>query len=235
MENPIGEICIMADFVTDDVIVEYFRNFDKCFELSSLPEWVRSGAYQTIVCRSDSDWDSATKTILMNGDASRFLSIRETPIVIDSMKILYPNDSNNDMDLNVDQSSDDKQIVLNRNTGLVELLGWGQYSPLTFGFDSDQMMNFPFGLQNVEITGSFGSDVGVSSLLRQLQLFLMTQTMSRINPEIYGKGDFVSEKIGKYSYEVYGRSQTQSKRLTVDMIIDELFDLLPNSVCLGDI
>jgi len=227
------------DFLKDCDIVNYFSFFKPTFEIDEIPKYIRGSAYQQIVARSGTSFDNTTRTITINGDGTPYLSILETPITITALSILNHNASSEDIDLNVDPTSDEKNIVYNPLTGLIQYINGynlpGYPRTTRTDCDEDTLYCFPRGIQNIQVTGTFGGKSGYNCILAQLQLYLMNIQMARLNPQIYGKPDMVSEKIGKYSYEMYGRSQTKAERSTLEQLVDQLFNMLPGSACFGDI
>lgn len=228
----------MSDFLEDNEIIQYFRNFDSSFTLNSIPSHIRTTAYQIIVQRSGTDWQTTSKTIYLSGDDSEFLQVYEAmPMSITSMVILHHNDSSENETLVVDQSSDLKNVVYDSDSGLIKYVEPSYDSQnIKYGQDNDSRFYFPRGFRNIKITGTFGSDDGdYNSILKTLQLMIMNELLAKINPTKYAKGDIVAEKTGRYSYELYGKSKTDTTRRSLSQMIDDLFDLLPNDDLVGDI
>ena len=227
------------DFLKDCDVVNYFSFFKADFAINEIPAYVRGSAYQQIVAKSGLTFNEESRTITINGDGTPYLSITETPISITALTILNHNASSENILLNVDQTDDNKNIVYNPNTGLIQYINGynlpGYPRTTRTDCDEDTLYCFPRGIQNIQVTGTFGGKSGYNCILAQLQLYLMNIQMARLDPKVYGKPDMVSEKIGKYSYEMYGRSQTKAERSTLEQMVDDLFGLLPGAACFGDI
>lgn len=215
-----------SDFLTDDVIVQYFSLLKPDFVLADIPSFIRSAAWQEIIQRTSTEWTVDSETIYVDGRGDKYLFIPEPPIVsISSMTIIGKDLT--ETSVTVDQTDDDRQVWWDAETGKIELINYVQ--GIEYGFDPEQDAGvFPKGEQNIKIVGVFGRNTP-AYILQMLQLLCMVRHMMRVEPSTYGKGDMVMEKIGKYAYELYGKSTTRSERMSLDQYIDYLFGLLPQS------
>ena len=216
----------MADFVTDDNIVEFFGFYKSGFAIGNLPTYIREAGYEEIIQRAGSDWvaDIEDVTLYLDGRGDKDLWIPEPPI-LSLTSLTYISKTLEETDLTIDQTDEDRQIWYDANTGHIQLI-----QPITgieYGWDEDSIGVFPTGVQNIKIVGKFGT-ANPNAILTIIQLYCMLRHMARIDPSTYGKGDLVSEKIGKYSYELYGKTSTKSERMSLDQYIDYLYGLLPS-------
>jgi len=216
----------MADFLTEDEITEFFTLVDSTFTIADVPPFVRSAAYQEILERSDFDWEEKVQTIYEDGRGTKEVFCPVLPIIA-LTEVVIVSQTLGETSLNVDQTDDDRQIWYDAATGKIEII-----QPIggieVAGADNATASVFPTGVQNIKLVGTFGQD-SPSSILSLLQLYLMLRNMARTDPAKWGKGDIVSEKIGKYQYELYGRGSTQSHRQSLDQYIDYLFSVLPSN------
>lgn len=221
----------MADFTTDDSIVSLMRMVTgiKTFAISDVPTFLRAASYQEIVERSGNDWSVsiADEVVTLSGDGTNRLFLPKDKIPIISLtSIIVTNKEATTTTINIDQSDDERNMWYDIDTGLIELIR--PVEGIQWGYDLDykEVGVWPDGVANIAITGRFGQE-GPASILNLLQNFIILRSMSRLNPQKYGSGDIVGEKIGKYSYELTGKGTSASKRMSLDEMIDYYFTLLP--------
>jgi len=218
----------MADFLTDDQITEFFRLIKSSFVIGDIPTFVRAGAYEEITQRTETDWvaDTEDATIYLDGRGDKFLYVPEEYLPILSMTSLtIINHELTETSVICDQTDDERQVAYDPYTGKIEVIE--PLSGIEYGLDSDYGF-FPAGVRNIRVVGKFGQSTP-ANILSLLQLMLMLRYMSRLQPKDYAGGDMRSERIGKYAYELFGVG-SESKRLTMDDMINHLFDLLPFSI-----
>lgn len=215
----------MSDFVTDDQIIDFFGRIESGFVLSDLPTYIRNAAYREIVTRTDKEWEITTDIQYLDGRGDRVVYLTETPILSISAITILEKDTT-ETSLNVDQGDDDRQVWYDTNTGKIEIIA--PIDGVEWGMDNEYSI-FPEGVQNVKVEGQFRTE-NYSNILTILQLYTMLRHMARLDPKSYGVGDLVAEKIGKYSYELYGKTTTDSKRMSLDQMIEYFYDILPGNL-----
>ena len=211
----------MADFITEDMMTEFFGIFVEDFEISNIPSFLRAAAYEEIVQRSGSDWTELESTFYVDGRGDEFVYFLEVPIVtLTAITIIAPDLT--ETVLTIDQADTDRQIWFDAATGKIAIIG-PPISGIEYGTDGEQSV-FPEGVQNVKIEGTFGQNTP-ANILSTLQLFTIMRLMGKIDPEFYAKGDMIKEKIGRYAYELGGKA---TDRKSIEQMIDLFYDLLPN-------
>lgn len=223
----------MADFVTDDQIQEFFTIVNPKFTIDNLPDFVRASSYEEILQRTDNEWtvDDSEVTIYADGTKSKqlFLDKDQLPITSISEIIIIAKDLT-ETEVIVDQTDSDRQVWWDPNTGLIEFIETCEnniekcFDPIDW-----QVANiWPKGLRNIKITGKFGRNTP-ANILSMIQLYVMLRHMSKLKPREYASGDVVMEKIGRYQYELAGKSSGGTEKIGIDGMIDYLYSLLPNT------
>lgn len=215
----------MSDFVTDDQIVDFFGRIKGGFVLSDMPDYIRDFAYREIITRTNREWETTTDIQYLDGRGDRAVYLSELPIISISAITILEKDTT-ETSLNVDQTDEDRQVWYDENTGKIEIIA--PIDGIEWGRDNEYSI-FPKGVRNVKVEGQFGTS-NYSNILTLLQLYVMLRHLARIDPQTYGVGDKVSEKIGKYSYELYGKSTTDSHRMSLDQVIESIYGLLPENL-----
>ena len=215
-----------TDFVTDSQIVQFFQRINSEFVLADMPTFVRSFTYEEIKGRTDiTPTLPAALTLYVDGRGDKTIVCPRIPIAtLTGVRVI--NKDTTYTDLIIDQTNTNRQIWYDADTGHIELVQPITGVEVTGGDTDNDYGIFPQGIQNIRITGTFGTDE-IQNTLAMLQLYLMLRQMSRLDPETYGKADIISERIGKYSYTLGGgKGGTDAGRMTLDELIEHLFGLV---------
>ena len=224
----------MADFLSDENIIDFFGKIDDEFVLTDIPAFVRDAAYQEIVQETNVLWDPITQSLYVDGNGGNKIFCPVVPIINLTWLVVIGKELS-ETSLIVDQTDEDRQIWYDGETGLIELI-----KPITgieWGIDDDTDVGiFPTGVQNIRIVGTFGT-ASPEAILILLQLYIMLRHLSKVDPEKYGSGDVISERIGKYQYTLGGGGNITGGRMGLDAMIAHLFEVLPqeNSLLYEDI
>lgn len=223
---------MMSDFVTDNNIIAFFSAILNpkgiAFDITTLPSFIRTAAYQEVVQRSQCEWVAKNETIWLDGIRSKKIVLDpcKVPIVrIDSISIIREDAT--EVSLNIDQSSETRSVSFNEETGIIEFIRSPDIT-VEFALDEDDIQPyFPDGTKNIKIVGVFGTS-NPDYILKMLQLFTMLRSLSYLNPSMYATGDIISETIGKYRYELAGKgSSNAGSRMSLDELISYYYTLLP--------
>ena len=128
----------------------------------------------------------------------------------------------------------DRQVWFDEVTGKIEIIR--KFEDIELGLSGSttilgELGVFPEGVRNIRLEGLFGTDA--TAIVKLLQLFIMAKQSALIDPQGYRALDLVAETIGKYSYELSGKSTTRLQRKSIDEYIDFLFTCLPKENSMG--
>lgn len=216
------------DFLNDDDIKQYFIRMNPLFKLSDVPDYVRKSSAQMLALKTDTIWEISNDILYADGIGANCIACPRVPIVeLTDITIILANEE----EISLRLTGEDRQVEWDKETGIIRLLqafNIGIEIGLVTTFEEtgneDEEPSFPCGLQNVRITGVFGTDCQLF-LLKFIQLLLMSRAMQMMDSKRY-KYDLVKEKIGRYEYKLMEGS-SNNNRMTLDGYIDYLCGLLP--------
>ena len=216
------------DFLNDDDIKAFFVRINPLFKLSDIPDYVRNMSAETLKLKTDTIWEFSNDILYADGIGANCIACPRVPIVeLTDITVILANEE----EIVLRLTGEDRQVEWDSETGIIRLLTAFNTAielgiPTTFeqNGNEDAEPEFPCGLQNVRITGVFGTECPLY-LLKFIQLLLMAKAMQTMDSRRY-KYDLVREKIGRYEYKLMEGSSTNN-RLTLEGYIDYLCGLLP--------
>lgn len=217
-----------ADFVTDTEILEFFSTVKDGFVVTDIPTLMRENVVEIIKFRSDNDWDKKTAAVLfIDGRQNNTVFTQIVPINFISDIIVIGKD---ETQTKLTFQGADKQVWFDEETGKIEIIRFNR--GIEFGTKiSDEPSVFPEGVNNVKIVGAFGDTTPAT--IKQLELLLLLKSMKFKDATNFKAQDIVRERIGKYEYELFGKSTTRAGSRSLDDWIDFLFELLPETQSIG--
>jgi hypothetical protein len=220
-------------YLTDDEIVEYFRDMDPAFVITDLPSNARLFATQTIDVKSGRSWlAEGMKSVYVDGRGTEAIYLTDLPITT-LCEVTIINTDTSEETLDFSRTSEDRVLEYDEETGKIGFIN-GVVQPIEVtGFPRNEAQYFekryfPVGTLNVRVTGIFGDPTGYTAIVKQLELLLLGRQLSMLDPSTYAGSDLVKERIGKYEYQLLGATASQAKRMSMDEYIDFVFTLLPN-------
>lgn len=224
-------------YVSNSEIDEFFKALldDATWTYTNIPELIRGGAstrgsaFEQLRAALDGYVDagnSTEETILYDGTGIPELFVKFPIVSITSITILEPDDT----EYILDDSGADKDFEYNPDDGFITLKrNVGINGQATTG---NELVNWPKGLQNVRIIGTFGYQA--SPLFKYAQLLYILQAMSMYNPTVYRNYIAMPKtiKIGRFQKQ-YSEVSTQAGSLVdnINSVVDQLTKLTGNGSC----
>lgn len=228
-------------YLTDSEIEDFFRGIvPDCpdWSITNVPSIVRETAFSIVKERLQHVWETPitdTKVILVNGEGFDRIFV-ESPINgLDSIEIINPDET----EVSLVLTGSNRQVYWDSTTGTISLRrnkGFEEnQSMLEYSLDGFDGSVFPVGLENIRVTGQFGT--AVPAVVKMIELLNIYKLLQFQQPDIYKKaGNLVREQIGRYEYQLGSLGfDKSSKNYSLDAYIDYLCELAPknNSVDWG--
>jgi len=213
-----------TDFLSDDEIVEFFIMIDPTFCMDNLPSYIRLASAEMIACKTNTQWEQSSSVLYVDGKRESCVISPRVPIIeLTDITIIYSNERTKSLTL----TGEDREVEWACDTGVIRLIkpNFHQIETIADIDDLNTLNFFPPGLNNVKLTGVFGTVA--TGMLKLLQLLLIGKSLQMIDAETYAFGK-VKEKIGRYEYQL-GSASKSSMIMSFDDYINFLFDLLPNT------
>lgn len=208
-------------FATASEIAEFISKINEDFTEEDISDLLVDSTTQIIELKTGRSFEIDAGPLFIDGRGEPFIFCPTTPIVtLTALKIINTDGT----EISLDIAGADKQIVVNEETGEIRKID----GLFLFETQDGAVSNFPVGIKNIKIEGTFGTDIEEFPLLKFLQILLYLQILAMQDPETYGSGDIVSEKIGEYSYtkSQMERGDVKNQRKTLDGQINDLISLL---------
>ena len=194
---------------------------------SDIPDYFVTAADDEINFRTDSQWeaDSVDQTQLLDGRGVASIFSKIVPIVSLTEVVIIDDDES---ETSLDLSGSDREIRYNAETGEIFRITSSVTNLIERDVEDDRGgLTFPDGVANVRVVGKFGR-TQASDLLRFIANMIILRMMSRKQPSKYAVAGKISERIGKYQYNLgAGSGSGENQGLTLDGYINYLFNILP--------
>jgi len=201
-------------YVSDAEIDEFFQALldDGTWTYTNIPVIVRGdgsnrgSAFESLRAELDGYVDagnSTEETILYNGSGQPELFVKFPIVDIDSITVLEPDTTETALDL----EGADKDVEIFHKDGLLTL---HRDRGIAGAASSDSgVSNWPLGLENIRIVGTFG--YVASPIFKYAQLLYMLQAMAMYNPDTYQPYLSMAKsiEIGRYQ-EAYGDAEAKA-------------------------
>ena len=159
--------------------------------ISEITEHMVLAASQEVIERSDYDWvQLANYTLKLDGNDETWIYLPVKPIITLDTIVIYNSDKSEYENIDSDDMSD--KIIIDYNEAYLKTIESASWTMAAGKFIT--------GTQNVYVTGHFGVDGSLHSLIKHIALLVVCRNLQTQNPQRF-KFDIIKERIGKYEYQ----------------------------------
>ena len=220
----------MATLVSKAEAIAFFANLDpdnitEDILTADIDDFVLNSSWTQIEDRIGFSYNIGSRTLYLNGTGERWIFVPYVPILT-LTDITIKDSQETETALTLTGTSRD--VWFDKEAGRIEFVT-ADNSAMAIFLDSDDTVGrkFTYGLENIEITGTFGP--AAPGYVKYLQLIIILKSLHFKRKQTYDI-DMLAEKIGNYEYK-FGvpTSQSESNQYKgIDGYIEYLFSLIPN-------
>jgi len=221
----------MPTYVTKAEVVTFLSDIYSAIAEADISDLMLNQSWSIIENRTELEWDinEAASTIRLNGTGENHIFVPPAYLPITSLTsiIMYKSDETT---TTLTLSGDERQVWWDPDTGRIEMVE--PDSSLTIFLDEDDVYvvnTFVYGVNNIYVTGIFGSTV--PDMVKFLQMLLILKAFTIKDPSHF-KVDLMAEKMGKYEYKMgVPSSQAEKNQYKgLDGYIEFLFGIISSQM-----
>ena len=209
----------MAQFVSRQFIVDEVNAVNPgTLTLANITTSMIKRASQELIERTGYDWivKGPGYVMKLDGEGNDWIFTKIKPILgITNLKI-YNSDRSEYEDVDEDDIGD--KFDIDYDTGYIQTVKSTDWTVAAAVFLE--------GVQNVEITGSFGVDGASHEMIKDITMLMVMRRLQMLNPTDF-QFDIIRERLGKYEYQTSTSGVSKAnEKLSVDGLINLLIDNL---------